>query len=272
MALGRNGQVRRAFLLSKKPDPMAPFKKSSLHPRNAHQGHYHFEELQRAHPDLVGFIKPNVYGKQSIDFADPKAVLALNTALLKVQYQIEWWSIPSGFLCPPIPGRADYIHHLADLLAESNQGKVPEGPQVCGLDIGVGANLIYPIVGRQSYAWSFIGSEVDQEALAAARLIQSKNDCLADGLELRFQTSAQLFFKGIIEAEECFDFTICNPPFHASKADAEQATLRKLKNLKGKTEKVLNFGGKSHELWYPGGELKFISNMIQESRHFGKQV
>lgn len=243
-----------------------------LHPRNAHQGRYDFEDLQKAHPELAEYVKPNVHGTQSIDFADPAAVLALNTALLKAQYQVEWWSIPAGFLCPPIPGRADYIHHAADLLAASNQGTVPQGAEIRCLDIGVGANLIYPIIGRQAYGWSFIGSEIDVDALEAARLIQEKNSFLENGLELRLQKKSRRFFNGALEAGERIDLTLCNPPFHASKEDAEAATLRKLQNLKGQSGKVLNFGGKDHELWYPGGELKFIRNMIQESLNYSKRV
>lgn len=244
---------------------------SRLHPRNAHQGRYDFEELVKVHPDLAAFVRPNVHGTESIDFAKPEAVLALNTALLKSQYQVEWWAIPEGFLCPPIPGRADYIHYMADLLAESNDGEIPQGPQIRCFDVGVGANLIYPIIGIQSYGWSFTGSDIHQEALEAAKVIQEKNEFLKKQLVLREQKQNKWFFNGVWEKEEKHDFTICNPPFHASKADAEAAALRKLKNLKGSTKKVLNFGGKSHELWYPGGELKMISSMIQESRFFGKR-
>ena len=42
---------------------------------------------------------------------------ALNKALLAHFYAVKHWDIPDGFLCPPVPGRADYVHHLADLLA-----------------------------------------------------------------------------------------------------------------------------------------------------------
>jgi 23S rRNA (adenine1618-N6)-methyltransferase len=43
---------------------------------------------------------------------------------------------------PSIPGRADYIHYIADLLAESNNGIIPRSWDQ-GLDIGIGANCIY---------------------------------------------------------------------------------------------------------------------------------
>jgi 23S rRNA (adenine1618-N6)-methyltransferase len=39
---------------------------------------------------------------------------------------------------PPIPGRADYIHQIADLLATCNKKVVPTGADIRILDIGVG--------------------------------------------------------------------------------------------------------------------------------------
>src|SRR5690348_2831615 len=89
--------------------------KVGLHPRNKHQGRYDFKALISSHPPLHAFVHLNEYGDESIDFANAKAVLALNQALLKHQYEIKHWSIPPGYLCPPIPGRADYIHYAADL-------------------------------------------------------------------------------------------------------------------------------------------------------------
>ena len=41
----------------------------------------------------------------------------LNRAILMHHYGVKSWDIPAGYLCPPIPGRADYIHSVADLLA-----------------------------------------------------------------------------------------------------------------------------------------------------------
>jgi 23S rRNA (adenine1618-N6)-methyltransferase len=38
----------------------------------------------------------------------------------------------NNYLCPPIPGRADYIHYIADLLA-SNNGIIPKGHGIQGL-------------------------------------------------------------------------------------------------------------------------------------------
>jgi 23S rRNA A1618 N6-methylase RlmF len=58
------------------------------------------------------------------------------------------------YLCPPFLEETDYIHYIADLLASSNNGIIPKHA-VQGLDIGVGANCIYPIMEMQNTAGVF---------------------------------------------------------------------------------------------------------------------
>jgi len=103
--------------------------KPGLHPRNRHHQRYDLPALCQAHPELQGFITLNPVGEQTIDFANPLAVKALNKALLAHFYAVKHWDIPDGFLCPPVPGRADYIHHLADLLA-LDTGTIPENASI----------------------------------------------------------------------------------------------------------------------------------------------
>ncbi|SEP90801.1 23S rRNA m(6)A-1618 methyltransferase [Hyunsoonleella jejuensis] len=247
-----------------------PKEKTQLHPRNKHRGRYEFAKLIDTSPELAQFVKPNKYGNQSINFFDPAAVKTLNIALLKQYYNIKYWDIPKYYLCPPIPGRADYIHNIADLLASSNEGIIPKGKNITCLDIGVGANCIYPIIGNHEYNWSFIGSDVDAVAIASARKIVEQNPGLKDAIELRLQNTPRHIFDGVIRTNEKFDVTICNPPFHSSAEEAEASAIRKIKNLtKQKPIKpVLNFGGKPNELWCKGGEAKFVKDMIFESRKF----
>lgn len=245
----------------------------TLHPRNQHNGNYDFEILIGALPELKQFVSLNKFGNESIDFANPDAVGALNKALLKQYYNIRYWELPKTNLCPPIPGRADYIHYIADILAESNNGKIPTGSGIKILDIGVGANCIYPIIGHQEYGWEFVGTEVDKPAKLTAENIINQNPELKGAITIRLQQSKRQIFKEIIQLEERFDMTICNPPFHNSKEEATKGTQRKLKNLGKATEgkPVLNFSGQNNELWYEGGELAFITNMIYESVHFKTQ-
>lgn len=253
--------------------------KTQLHPRNRHRGRYDFAQLTRSLPELSQFVIRTPYGDPSIDFANPQSVKALNRAILKHFYKIEHWDVPAGYLCPPIPGRADYIHYAADLLANLNGGKIPTGPSVRVLDIGVGANCVYPIIGRSEYGWSFIGSDVDEVALASAKVIVDTNPALKGGLELRLQNSPSHIFLGIFQPGEKIALTICNPPFHASLEEAQEGSRRKWKNL-GKTSAqgagqnkapLKNFGGQASELWCPGGEIEFVRRMIKESANVSAQ-
>ena len=247
-----------------------PAEKTVLHPRNKHRERYDFSLLTTACPELSKYVKLNPFGDESIDFANPKAVKWLNKALLKQYYSLEYWDVPSGYLCPPIPGRVDYIHYIGELLGKSNSGKIPVGYKIKCMDIGVGASCIYPVVGNKEYGWSFIGTDIDKAALESANKIISYNAFLKRNVELRFQENPNDIFHGVMERNEPIDIAICNPPFHASLEEAQKGTLRKLSSLNHKkvTTPVLNFGGQSNELWCEGGEERFIRNMIRQSKQF----
>jgi len=247
-----------------------PKEKLRLHPRNQHRERYDFKQLIATCPKLEQYVKPNAFGDESVDFFDANAVKMLNTALLMHYYDIEKWQIPKNYLCPPIPGRADYIHHIADVLSSKNFGKIPIGEKIKCLDIGVGANCVYPIIGRKEYNWSFVGTDIDNVSIESAKIIVEENPSLKGKVELRLQLNNKDVFFGIIQENERFDLTICNPPFHSSQQEAQSSNLRKLSNLTQKevVETNLNFAGQSNELWCDGGEEKFVRNMIRESKHF----
>ena len=257
-------------MLVKRPAP--PVEKTALHPRNPHRARYDFPALVGSSPALAAFVRPTGFGGESVDFSNPAAVKALNQALLRYFYGIEHWDIPSDYLCPPIPGRADYVHYLADLLADDNGGAVPVGPAVRVLDIGTGANCIYPILGTRAYGWQFVGSDTDPVAVQNAQGIVAANPLLA-GTEIRLQPNSGRVFDGIFRPGEKFDLTMCNPPFHASAAAAAAGTQRKVSNLSGRASTVSprNFGGKAGELWCVGGEAGFVSRLIAESAVFASQ-
>ncbi|BCM26230.1 23S rRNA (adenine(1618)-N(6))-methyltransferase RlmF [Methyloradius palustris] len=253
-------------------------KKTALHSRNKHNGLYDFGQLMLASPQFAKFVKTNAYGNASIDFADAAAVKALNAALLHCYYGITAWDIPADYLCPPIPGRADYLHYLADLLAAGNGDVIPTGQQVRVLDIGVGANCIYPLIGQHEYGWRFVGAEIDPVAFANAQRVVDSN-ALSESINLRLQRSPAFIFNGIIQRDERFEITMCNPPFHASSEEANAAARRKLQGLGKKTTQAakrdappaLNFGGQAAELYCLGGESAFVARMVMESKQFAAQ-
>lgn len=243
-----------------------PAEKENLHPRNSHRAGYDFKALCKRSPELKKFVSVNQYHDESIDFSNPDAVKALNKALLKHYYGVEHWDIPEGYLCPPIPGRADYIHYAADLLSEINGGTVPRN-KIRVLDIGTGANCVYPLIGSSVYDWQFVGTDIDPAAIRSAKDIVASNPNFQGKVILRLQSNKANIFKGIIKQGEGFDITICNPPFHASLQEAQASAAAKWKKLGiAKQNAALNFGGQKTELWCYGGEAGFIRRMVEQSK------
>lgn len=244
--------------------------KLKLHPRNKHRERYDLSLLSKQLPELKDFIHFNIHGIETIDFSNPDAVRTLNKALLKTYYHIKNWHVPSPFLCPPVPGRVDYIHYLADLLASKNHLKIPTGAKINCLDIGVGANCIYPLVGNCEYGWRYVGADIDPVALKIGNIILEQNKKNKRSIQLRMQLNPSLKFTGIIQPNEKFDVTLCNPPFYGSEREALKTSKSKISSLSSKSlhSGVSNFGGQQNELWCEGGEAKFISDMITESTQF----
>ena len=248
--------------------------KINLHPRNSHRLGYDFDKLIQTNSELNQYVFVNEHQIQTIDFSNPDAVKSLNNSILMMDYDTQNWSLPQDYLCPPIPGRVDYIHYVADLLASKNNNIIPEGENVVGLDIGIGSSCIYPILGNSVYDWSFVGTDIDENAIQNCKKIIEQNPQLIDAISLQLQLNPRFIFKNIILPEDKFAFTICNPPFHNSADEAIKATTRKVNNLENTRTKnpVLNFGGQSTELWCEGGEIGFITQMIYESAKYPLQV
>lgn len=242
-----------------------------LHPRNVHRAPYDFPRLIAALPDLRPFVQPHPLAGDTIDFSHPAAVTTLNRALLKLHYGVVHWDLPPGYLCPPVPSRADYLHHAADLLAADRKSALPPyGPEISVLDIGTGANVVYPLIGAHTYGWRFVATDIDPVSINWARQLIAANPAVAARIECRLQPSPGAIFENVAKPAETFALSICNPPFHASPEEAAAGTLRKIRNLgspaaRSSAKLALNFGGRANELWCPGGEVAFIRRMIAES-------
>lgn len=245
-----------------------------MHPNNLHQDPYPFPELIEAYPPLKAFVFTGEHGHHTIDFSNYEGVYSLNKAILLHQYGLKDYDVPAGYLCPPVPGRVDYLHHIADLIQQDTLAA-----PIKGLDIGTGANAIYSLLGHAVYNWHMIGADISETAVAAA-----KNNVLLSGfpegkIEIRQQKDNALIFEGIIAKDEYYHFSMCNPPFHASEKEAGKAAFSKLKNLHNAHKEMfqnkdvpLNFGGQANELWCNGGEALFIKRMIKQSLSFKNQV
>ncbi len=247
--------------------------KNKLHPKNIHKSGYDFVKLGKEYPALEEYVFVNQHETTTIDFSKPKAVKALNTALLRTYYNIKFWIFSDKNLTPPIPGRVDYLHYLNDLLMSSSL-KNP----IKILDIGTGASCIYPILGNAVYKWKFVATETETYSLKSAKNIILKNQ-LSKDIELRIQPDKSLIFKGIVKDGELFHASICNPPFYASAEEASKANETKSKGLNLSSLKrnptqtsdaknvkpIRNFSGTNEEIWYKGGEKAFLHNYLYES-------
>ncbi|WP_117234741.1 23S rRNA (adenine(1618)-N(6))-methyltransferase RlmF [Vibrio maerlii] len=262
--------------------PVIKVRANGLHKANTLKGNYNFKLLTKLVPELASKVVDNPKGGKTISFSDSVAVKLLNKGLLAQHFDVTYWDIPQGYLCPPIPGRADYIHRAAEMLEKSIERKPAE---LNHLDIGAGANCIYPIVGCQAYHWHSVGADIDPASVKNAKHIVEMNPNLKGSVELRLQKDNESFFAGVIKQGERYHITTCNPPFHQSAQEAMQGTQRKVANLaksrnkrgnqskvKPETKDSLNFGGQSNELWCDGGESRFIRRMAAESRQFSEQV
>jgi len=143
-------------------------KEKGLHPKNKFNKGYDFEQLIKDNPALKEFVFNNSYGNTSIDFSNPIAVKELNKGLLFSFDKITDWNFPDENLCPPIPGRLDYIHHLADVLSSEESITI--------LDIGTGATCIYPLLGVAAYNWTFVATDIDLNSLDTAQDIIDDNN------------------------------------------------------------------------------------------------
>lgn len=247
--------------------------KKFFHPCNRHAKGYDFPALVQSHPALEHFLQKSPAGGITIDFGHPDAVVALNTALLTHDYGIAGWQIPEGTLCPPIPSRVDYIHHMADLLTEG-EGK-HRGQTLRMLDVGTGSNGIYVLLAAAVYGWQCVGSDVIDESLGNLSKVLDQNTDLKTRISLRLQSDKHQMFDGVIQPDEFYDLTVCNPPFHASKEDARKANLSRTSNMKAQASSstpALSFGGNASELWCNGGERLFLKKMVFESQTFAHQV
>ena len=229
-------------------------KNKGLHPKNRFNQGYDLDLLVKQNPKLKEFVIINKYDSVTIDFSNPIAVKELNKALLFSYDTISVWDFPDENLCPPIPGRLDYILHLKDLLSQEEEIKI--------LDIGTGATCIYPLLGVAEYNWKFVATDIDLDSLDTAQDIIDDNN-FTDKIELRQQFNETHILKNILDDNDSFSATMCNPPFYKSAEEAQGANKRKSRNLGNNA--VRNFSGNNNELWYVGGEKAFLHTYLYES-------
>lgn len=237
----------------------------TFHYNSRHLDGYDFKKLFKAEPALIEHVVTTPRGTQSIDFKNPESVFMLNKALLAAYYQVKGWKLLANSLCPPIPGRADYLHYLADLIPDDKPMRI--------LDIGTGSSLIYPLLGASLFPWSFVATDTHAPSLDNAYEILEANPELKKRILLRHQPDSANILKGIIRPNDQFDAIICNPPFYSSREQHWNKVVNKNEKLhKGKSLPVQNFGGLANELWREGGEKAFVTQLIYDSLEYKEQL
>ena len=214
--------------------------------------------------------------KYTLNWKDQAQIYYLNKAILHSDYNLSYYELPQDEgLTPTVPSRREYIYFIHDLFEEFEKTEKP----LKGLDIGVGANLIYPILGHKEYGWSFVGSDICKESIKIAQEIIDKN-YLNDFITLKLQTGKDLevnqededeeghksiheIFEGIVDDsndEQEFDFSMCNPPFFNSVL--ERIDRKSVKPIKTRREEETTLGG----------EVGFLCRMIKESIKFKHKI
>jgi len=233
---------------------------SRMHPRNRYfRRKPDFAALAAQFADFAAIVVTDSRGRVHVDWKDPACSVALTRALLRADYGLKW-ELPRGFLCPPVPQRVNYVHWIEDLLAgtietaikSAHAVRIPD--EATGLDVGVGASAIYPLLALSLHPnWKMIGTDINEEALRSARANVESNGLQAK-IRLELVGSDSVLLETVRKQSDVIDFCMCNPPFFAAEEDARKASHYR------------SCDAKVQELVTPGGEQAFVSRMIADSQ------
>lgn len=149
----------------------------------------------------------------------------------------------------------NYLHWIEDLLlkADVDPFQSESGKPVSGIDVGTGANCIYALLGAKLNGWRFIATEIDERSFAAAMANVQRN-ALETQITVKRTSTNDLLAEPLadVSESESFDFVMCNPPFFEDMSEAD-------------TNPESCCMGSANEMVFPGGEVAFISRMIDDS-------
>ena len=222
-----------------------------------------FIELSTQFPSFSKYVITNKYNYTTIDWKNPDAVRELTQCLLKKDFGLKSYNLPSNFLIPTIPSRLNYILFLKKLFNAFSIGNYCNSPFI--VDIGTGANVIYPIIGNRMFNWNFVCSEINDDSIKIANEILKENQI--DKIVILKQYNKSKVFEGILDdtknikkRNRKYIFTMCNPPYF----DSEKEEKKDNKH----TDNEYNF----EEVYCKGGETRFILEMIKESEIYKNKV
>ena len=218
--------------------------------------------LIKEFPDLKKYIiKQNEEKLEEIsfDWSNNNLSLLMTKSILDYYFNIKYYNIPKGYLIPPIPSRLNYLNLINKILIKEINSQSRYSSDIIGIDIGTGANIIYPILGNSIFNWKFICSEINDESYNNAKLILEKNN-LENEINLIKQKNKNNIFLNILNQENKYIFSLCNPPYY------DYETEIKLDEKKRDNE--FNFD----EVYYKKGEFGFFQRYFIESTCYKKNV
>jgi 23S rRNA (adenine1618-N6)-methyltransferase len=189
-------------------------------------------------------------------------------SLLKRDFNLDL-KLPNDRLVPPVPNRWAYVEWLQGLVDSTRPLSTTETydaqRQVTGLDIGIGASCIYPLlacVARPN--WKFFGTEIDQKSYEYAIYNVTRNDLDTRIRLIKTNGLHQLIPLSNLKVKE-LDFTMCNPPFFSSVEEIEKS------EEKGEKPGAVCVGAEV-EMITNGGEVAYVSRMVDESYELGNKI
>ncbi|XP_072389912.1 U6 small nuclear RNA (adenine-(43)-N(6))-methyltransferase [Diabrotica undecimpunctata] len=231
-----------------------------MHPRNIYKSPPNFKQLALDFPEFREFVTQDITGKVSLDFKNTKALRALSCILLKKDFGLNV-EMPLDKLIPTIPLRLNYILWLEDLLSLTGKSE-----NIKGVDIGTGASCVYPLLAAKKNKWHMVASEIDSNSVTFANTNIEKNK-LEEFIQI-VKVNENTVLKDVVNRDE-YDFCMCNPPFFGSTQELHSnLNSRSLNRPKPKN----SFCATPTEVVVKGGEVDFLSKLIQESKILGTQI
>ncbi|KAF4183470.1 hypothetical protein CNMCM8694_004974 [Aspergillus lentulus] len=233
--------------------------------RNIYKDDVDFTTLALQSPAFAKYVKPN----GQLDFSDPDAVRQLTKSLLKRDFNLNV-EIPENRLCPPVPNRLNYILWLQDLLdTTGDQYRDDYDPDrsVLGLDIGTGCCSIYPLLGCTTRPlWDFVATDIDDKNVRNARENVINNELGGRIRVFKTEPKDDLIPLDTKLDVQRLDFTMCNPPFYASREEmVASAEAKERPPFSACT-------GAEVEMVTEDGEIAFVYRMVEESLRLRERV
>ncbi|KAJ8880520.1 hypothetical protein PR048_016990 [Dryococelus australis] len=232
------------------------------HPRIMYCTPPNFKEMAIRYPKFRKFAIQELSGRMTIDFKNPAALQALTITLLEKDFGLNV-EIPLDRLVPTVPSRFNYVLWIEDLLQAAGSA----GIEVRGIDIGAGASCIYSLLAAKTKGWHMLATEVDSDSYKYAVENVHRNN-LQHLVQVK-QTDTGVVLQGIVSEGQQYDFCMCNPPFFSSEEELDSES--KSRSPARPPPHSCRTGSPS-DVVVSGGEVAFISRIIEESKELGTMI